>query len=378
MTATIQVSLNGAPIPSTLYTRSSTWRWRRTPTGPTRCCCACRSTARRPATCSTSATAPSSPTRTSAVVVTPAASPISASSTATSSRGSCTSTARPARRRSTSAAQDASWLMNVERQRAASGPGMTDGEVANAIFVELRLHARRRQHRPTTRPRTTPTAHSLFQRATDLQFLRGLARRNGKLCRVACTDTPGDRTGYFITPAVDGDPVATISLVDPATWPVDSLDFDWDVMRPSRGRREPGAARPTHSEDGTAGNRPRAGSHRWTSATPTYAGQTVDPRPDCGGGRGRTDAAHGGVLRESGLVRALPRRGRRRPARRGAACRHGRHGRRRRQPAFGQLARLERAARTSPLDTFRMRVHAGAQRRRAGARRAAGGLPARV
>jgi hypothetical protein len=72
-----------------------------------------------------------------------------------------------------------------------------------------------------------------MQRGTDLQFLRGLARRAGKLCRVACTDTPAERIGYFATPAVDGEPVATISFLDPTNWPVDSLDFDWDVMRPT-------------------------------------------------------------------------------------------------------------------------------------------------
>jgi hypothetical protein len=41
------------------------------------------------------------------------------------------------------------------------------------------------------------------------------------------------RTGYFVSPAVDGTAAATISLVDPETWSVDSLDFDWDVMRPT-------------------------------------------------------------------------------------------------------------------------------------------------
>jgi hypothetical protein len=73
----------------------------------------------------------------------------------------------------------------------------------------------------------------LFQRATDLQFLRGLARRGGKLCRVGCTDTPGARTGYFVVPAVTGQAVATICLVDPTSWTVESLDFDWDVVRPT-------------------------------------------------------------------------------------------------------------------------------------------------
>ena len=60
-----------------------------------------------------------------------------------------------------------------------------------------------------------------------------MARRNGKLCRVACADKPGVRTGFFVTPNIGGQPVATISLVDPNAWTADCLEFDWDVMRPT-------------------------------------------------------------------------------------------------------------------------------------------------
>ncbi len=128
-------------------------------------------------------------------------------------------------------AQDASWLMNAD-DRVLEWSGLTDGEVANAIF-ETYGFATVIGNTVNDSPSHTPDGHTLFQRATDLQFLRGLARRGGKLCRVACTDTPGVRTGYFVTPAVDGPSVATISLVDPDSWTVDTLDFDWDVMRPT-------------------------------------------------------------------------------------------------------------------------------------------------
>jgi phage protein D len=72
-----------------------------------------------------------------------------------------------------------------------------------------------------------------MQRASDIQFLRSLARRNGKLCRVACTDTPGQRTGYFSKPDLSGDPVVTLELSDPNAWTVDALDLEWDVTRPT-------------------------------------------------------------------------------------------------------------------------------------------------
>ena len=128
-------------------------------------------------------------------------------------------------------AQDASWLMNID-DTVQEWSGQTDGEVANAIFGRNGFTPAD-GNTANDSPRHTPDGHTLYQRATDLQFLRGLARRSGKLCRVACTDTPGARTGYFVTPAVDGPPVATISLLDPDSWTVETLDFDWDVMRPT-------------------------------------------------------------------------------------------------------------------------------------------------
>src|SRR3989442_3897783 len=70
-------------------------------------------------------------------------------------------------------------------------------------------------------------------RTSDIQFLRSLARRNGKLCRVVCADKPGNRTGYFVKPKLDGDPALTLTLNQPQTWTVDALDIEWDVTRPT-------------------------------------------------------------------------------------------------------------------------------------------------
>jgi phage protein D len=70
-----------------------------------------------------------------------------------------------------------------------------------------------------------------MQRASDIQFLRNLARRNGKVCRVACADKPGVRTGYFAKPKLDGDPVVTLTLNDPEHWTVGALNLEWDATR---------------------------------------------------------------------------------------------------------------------------------------------------
>jgi hypothetical protein len=72
-----------------------------------------------------------------------------------------------------------------------------------------------------------------MQRGTDIAFLRMLARRGGKACRIACADKPGQRTGFFATPKLDGDPAVTLTLNDPANWTVSALDFEWDATRPT-------------------------------------------------------------------------------------------------------------------------------------------------
>jgi hypothetical protein len=170
------------------------------------------------------------------------------------------------------AAQDASCLMNLD-DNVQEWPGQTDGEVANSIFANYGFDGAD-ANTDDDSPVHDPDAHSLFQRGTDLQFLRGLARRAGKICRVACTDTPGERTGYFVQPAVDGQPVATISLVDPTTWTVDSLDFAWDVIRPSEVDSSQ-VDLTQSSDDGVASDASSSGlSQLAPRDLPTYAGRS--------------------------------------------------------------------------------------------------------
>ncbi|HLA20238.1 MAG TPA: hypothetical protein VJZ74_02145 [Pseudolabrys sp.] len=127
--------------------------------------------------------------------------------------------------------QDASWLMNLE-DKVKEWVDVTDASVANSIFGGYGITPAD-ENTDDDSPSHPESGHSLMQRATDIQFLRQLARRNGKYCRVACQDKPGERTGYFVKPGVEGDPVVTITLNDAASANVSSLDFEWDVARPS-------------------------------------------------------------------------------------------------------------------------------------------------
>jgi hypothetical protein len=130
-------------------------------------------------------------------------------------------------------AQDASCLMNLN-DVVRQWPGLTDGEVANEIFSSYGFSPAAANLEEDS-PAHLPERHTLMQRTTDLRFLYGLARRGGKLCRVACGEKPGDRTGYFFRP-FSQPPVAAINLAGPYDWSVDALDVEWDVMRPTQVR----------------------------------------------------------------------------------------------------------------------------------------------
>jgi phage protein D len=127
--------------------------------------------------------------------------------------------------------QDASWLMN-STEKTREWVDVTDGAAANTIFGEYGCTADP-ANLDDDSPAHTADGSSLMQRASDAQFLRALARRSGKLFRIFCTGTPGERTGFFAKPNIAGDPAVTLTLNDAAAATVSALDISWDVMRPS-------------------------------------------------------------------------------------------------------------------------------------------------
>jgi hypothetical protein len=129
--------------------------------------------------------------------------------------------------------QDASWLMNLT-EKVKEWVDVTDADVANAIFSDKDYGITPSdQNTADDSPSHTEGGHSLMQRGSDIQFLRTLARRNGKVCRIACADKPGKRIGFFAKPKFDGDPVVTMTVNDPENWTVSSLDLQWDATRPT-------------------------------------------------------------------------------------------------------------------------------------------------
>jgi hypothetical protein len=127
--------------------------------------------------------------------------------------------------------QDASWLMNLT-ENVKEWVNITDADVAASIFGDYGITPAPENSKDIS-PIHTESGHSLMQRATDIQFLRALARRNGKFCRVACADKPGSRTGYFAKPNLGGKPAAVLVLNDPVAWTVCALDLSWDATLPT-------------------------------------------------------------------------------------------------------------------------------------------------
>jgi phage protein D len=147
--------------------------------------------------------------------------------------------------------QDASWLMNLE-EKVKEWVDVTDADAASAIFADYGMSSSAENTQDDS-PAHTEDSHTLMQRGTDIQFLRSLGRRNGKLVRVACADRPGQRTGYFAKPNLDGNPAVTLTLNDPENWNVDALDVEWDVTRPTQVKASQALFNDA-SEDGASGD----------------------------------------------------------------------------------------------------------------------------
>lgn len=127
--------------------------------------------------------------------------------------------------------QDASVLMGLT-DTVKEWSGLSDVEVAGQIFAGYGFSAAEANSSESA-PSHTEDEHTLMQRSSDADFLRRLARRTGRWCRVVCADKPGVRTGVFASPDLAADPVVTIGVTDPATSAAPVLDFSVDATRPT-------------------------------------------------------------------------------------------------------------------------------------------------
>jgi len=127
--------------------------------------------------------------------------------------------------------QDVSWLMNL-KETVREWVNVTEAQVAAQIFGHYGVTPSD-QNKDEDSPTYTEGNHSLMQHGSDIAFLRMLARRSGKLVRIACADRPGVRTGYFAAPNLKGEAVVNLVINDDTNWTVNALDIDWDATRPT-------------------------------------------------------------------------------------------------------------------------------------------------
>jgi len=195
--------------------------------------------------------------------------------------------------------QDASWLMNMA-ETVHEWADVTDGAAANTIFGNYGFTPDPKNLDDDSAAHTSDTT-SLMQRASDAQFLRDLARRSGKFFRVFCTDTPGVRTGAFVTPSVDGDAVVTLTLNPPDDANIGPLAVSWDIMRPTSVSAQQLLFTDSSGEPAGGDNTDSGIADLDASSLPTFAQQPVSallttPATDSGTLEQRARS----VLREAG------------------------------------------------------------------------------
>jgi len=128
--------------------------------------------------------------------------------------------------------QDASVLMGLT-ETVREWSGMSDVDVASAIFAGHGITPAA-QNSKETAPSYTQDTHTLMQRGSDIDFLRKLARRTGRWCRVYCEEKPGARTGFFAAPDLSVSPTVKLTLNPVEGNSAQVLDFSWDVTRPTK------------------------------------------------------------------------------------------------------------------------------------------------
>lgn len=122
---------------------------------------------------------------------------------------------------------DPSILMNLQ-EKARAWSGMADSAIASTIFEENGFSTAVTDTQPTR----AENVQTVIQRGSDMQFLRGLARRNGYECYVDL-DTGGQPVGHFHPPTYDATPQGTLSIGMGRDSTIETLRIRYDLLRPA-------------------------------------------------------------------------------------------------------------------------------------------------
>ena len=194
---------------------------------------------------------------------------------------------------------------------------------------------------PTTHPATCP-GHTLCSARPTCSSCAAWPDAAAS-CSGSPHLAPGLRTGYFAARPSRGRRPRRSRCSTPDRWATETLDFEWDVMRPTQAT----ASQVDLTQATSGGTTVTAASSGLSPLDQrSYASYLAGPRRCCSP-RPPTwpsSAAHRGGAGRRRVCRSVHRRGRGGPDRRGAAGRRRRADRRGRQHAVGQVAGLERQA----------------------------------
>lgn len=121
---------------------------------------------------------------------------------------------------------DASVLMSLE-EKIATWPDLSDSDIATQILSGYGFVP----DVTSVAPVHAESDVTVVQRSSDLEFLRGLARKNGFEVGVE-RDTTGTTTGYFRRPRLDGTPQKTLSVAFGDASTLISFDVKVDGVKP--------------------------------------------------------------------------------------------------------------------------------------------------
>lgn len=128
-------------------------------------------------------------------------------------------------------AMDATALMNLQ-EKVRPWPNMADSDIAAAIFGEYGFSPQVESTQPSRQEADVTT----IQRATDIRFLRELARRNGCECYVETDPRTGLTEGHFHPPRLGQTAQATLSVNMGEATNLDAFKARYQMLRPTAAR----------------------------------------------------------------------------------------------------------------------------------------------
>jgi phage protein D len=118
--------------------------------------------------------------------------------------------------------------MNL-KETVVPWPNMADSDIAEQIFGNYSFQP----VVDATQPSRDENDHTEIQRGTDIQFLQGLAQRNGFECYVELNPETGQVEGHFHAPKLQQQPQGVLSVNLGDATNVNSFHARFDMIRPA-------------------------------------------------------------------------------------------------------------------------------------------------